>query len=983
MQPRLIRLRDAPNYLGMDRHRFNKEVRPFLSIIPIGKQGMDRHRFNKEVRPFLSIIPIGKQGIAFDRLDLDAWVEHYKQCNGRPNNTRSKKLWGEKEHQVSLTARDSLEEAEIYLAKRIEEIRQAKIYGVRPKRTFRQAAIKYVNEKQHKASINRDIYLIKQIDTFIGYLPLKSIHMGSFENYIKDQKLKNLKNRTINYGLQVVRHILNLAENEWKDNHGLSWLIKAPKIKLESQTDARKPYPLSFEEQINLFNELPIHLRRMALFAVNTGCRDQEICNLKWDWEIKVPEGSVFLIPPWRVKNREERLVILNRLAYQVIEEVRGIHSEYVFTFRGKPITRILNSAWKKARVRAGLPSIRVHDLKHTFGRRLRAAESLYFKKFKNRTINYGLQVVRHILNLAENEWKDNHGLSWLIKAPKIKLESQTDARKPYPLSFEEQINLFNELPIHLRRMALFAVNTGCRDQEICNLKWDWEIKVPEGSVFLIPPWRVKNREERLVILNRLAYQVIEEVRGIHSEYVFTFRGKPITRILNSAWKKARVRAGLPSIRVHDLKHTFGRRLRAAEVSFEDRQDLLGHKSGRITTHYSQAEYNNLIRASNKACNIGNQLVIFNRKETNASSRKSPVKDFLRVSKSSLIYNAFLEGNQGTIPLPPPQEVGRVSAPPEIIQTFTSSDATMQSILGSYDASLGINNNQLSGVAIVEGATQSNAAVPYLGDIVLKYRSEQLEMPISAGVNFSIQKSRALQQIITLMQASPLFAQFINTEGLPILLDNLEIRGTDQLKAQAETFTEQLKVQQQQQMNQPNPVQEKINLEKNKLAAELQRNQLQHAHKTMELGLTQQSIDTDRMKLMADQIITLMQASPLFAQFINTEGLPILLDNLEIRGTDQLKAQAETFTEQLKVQQQQQMNQPNPVQEKINLEKNKLAAELQRNQLQHAHKTMELGLTQQSIDTDRMKLMADVQMANAQHFVQLKKSQTETLSQRD
>ncbi len=265
---------------------------------------------------------------------------------------------------------------------------------------------------------------------------------------------------------------------------------------------------------------------------------------------------------------------------------------------------------------------------------------------------------------------------------------------------------------------------------------------------------------------------------------------------------------------------------------------------------------------------------------------------------SVLVYNAFLEGSQGTIPLPPPQEVGRVSAPPEIIQTFTSSDASMQSILGSYDASLGINNNQLSGVAIVEGATQSNAAaMPYVvsflqslnqvaqiiidlipkyyvtprtlpitlpdgkrsyalinqqGGIDLKYRSEQLEVSISAGVNFSIQKSRSLQQIIALMQASPLFAQFINTEGLPILLDNLEIRGIDQLKAQAESFTEQLKAQQQQQMNQPNLVQEKINLEKNKLTAELQRNQLQHAHKAMELGLTQQSIDTDRMKLMAD-----------------------------------------------------------------------------------------------------------------------------------
>ena len=59
---------------------------------------------------------------------------------------------------------------------------------------------------------------------------------------------------------------------------------------------------------------------------------------------------------------------------------------------------------------------------------------------------------------------------------------------------------------------------------------------------------------------------------------------------------------GLLQVRVHDLKHTFGRRLRAAGVSFEDRQDLLGHKSGRITTHYSAPELRNLIAAANAVC---------------------------------------------------------------------------------------------------------------------------------------------------------------------------------------------------------------------------------------------------------------------------------------------------------------------------------------------------------------------------------------------
>ncbi|MFZ0851001.1 MAG: tyrosine-type recombinase/integrase [Hyphomicrobiaceae bacterium] len=71
---------------------------------------------------------------------------------------------------------------------------------------------------------------------------------------------------------------------------------------------------------------------------------------------------------------------------------------------------------------------------------------------------------------------------------------------------------------------------------------------------------------------------------------------------MTSGWKRARWRAELPQVRVHDLKHTFGRRLRAAGVSFEDRQDLRGHRSGRITTHYSAAELSRLIAAANSVC---------------------------------------------------------------------------------------------------------------------------------------------------------------------------------------------------------------------------------------------------------------------------------------------------------------------------------------------------------------------------------------------
>ena len=212
--------------------------------------------------------------------------------------------------------------------------------------------------------------------------------------------------------------------------------------------------------------------------------------------------------------------------------------------------------------------------------------------------------MVRHILNLAASEWLDENNLTWLQSPPKIKLLPVTDARQPYPLSWEEQERLFRELPPHLARMALFKVNTGTREKEVCDLRWEWEVPVREldTSVFIIPSDRVKNGDERLVVLNRVARSVIEEVRGEHPEYVFTFRGHPINGMNNTAWQSARKRADLVQVRVHDMKHTFGRRLRAAGVSYEDRQDLLGHRSGRITTHYSAVELQNLIDAANRVC---------------------------------------------------------------------------------------------------------------------------------------------------------------------------------------------------------------------------------------------------------------------------------------------------------------------------------------------------------------------------------------------
>jgi hypothetical protein len=169
------------------------------------------------------------------------------------------------------TGTSDLKEAERFLAHRIEQARNAEIYGIRPKRTFREAATRYLIETT-KVSLREDARELKHLDPYIGDLSLDAIHMGTLQQFIKDRKHrgkrkegsppKDVSKRTINAALQTVRHILNLAASEWLDENGKTWLEHPPKIKLLSETDRRRPYPISFDEQEKFFAELPEHLAR-------------------------------------------------------------------------------------------------------------------------------------------------------------------------------------------------------------------------------------------------------------------------------------------------------------------------------------------------------------------------------------------------------------------------------------------------------------------------------------------------------------------------------------------------------------------------------------------------------------------------------------------------------------------------------------------------------------------------------------------------
>jgi hypothetical protein len=112
--PRFIRLRDAPRYLGMDKNRFNHDVRPHVTVIPIGTQG-----------------------IAFDRVDLDSWADHYKHRNGRPAaQSERRRPWETQQRQVSPiaagsgTSTSSTEESAF--AKALERVASRKRRSISP-----------------------------------------------------------------------------------------------------------------------------------------------------------------------------------------------------------------------------------------------------------------------------------------------------------------------------------------------------------------------------------------------------------------------------------------------------------------------------------------------------------------------------------------------------------------------------------------------------------------------------------------------------------------------------------------------------------------------------------------------------------------------------------------------------------------------------------------------------------------------------------
>ena len=271
------------------------------------------------------------------------------------------------------TGEEELEKAERYLAQLIEQRRKVVVYGERLERTFEVAAARYIEDNDHKRSLDRDIVTLKAVMHYLAEVPLLKIHAGTLEDFIKDRRRAGISAGTLNRDIAIIRRVLSLSARLWRYEQGRPWLDTVPMLPT-IPGPKRKPKPITHGEQVRLLQAMPRYLADMCEFALNTGLRDQELCGLKWSDERSLSDGAtVFVIEEERAKNSRERIIPLNATARRIVQH-QPQTGEYVFSHQGQKLSRLNNRAWRKAVVVAGLQGVRVHDLRHTFGMRLRAA---------------------------------------------------------------------------------------------------------------------------------------------------------------------------------------------------------------------------------------------------------------------------------------------------------------------------------------------------------------------------------------------------------------------------------------------------------------------------------------------------------------------------------------------------------------------------------------------------------------------------------
>ncbi|MBL6749449.1 MAG: site-specific integrase [Nevskia sp.] len=230
--------------------------------------------------------------------------------------------------------------------------------GVKPRRAWEEAVLRWNDEKAHKASIGDDLMHFRWLRPHLAGRSLSDIDRDLIDQLVKARRAEGVSNATVNRMLALVRSVLRIAVDEWE------WLERAPKVKLLSEPKRRVRF-LTEDEANRLLAELPPHLAAMAWFSLLTGLRQRNVRELRWS-QVNLTE-RVAWIHPDEAKARKAIPVPLSIAAVKVIQDQIVAGSPYVFTYKGLPIRQVNTKAWRNALNRAGIEDFRWHDLRHTW----------------------------------------------------------------------------------------------------------------------------------------------------------------------------------------------------------------------------------------------------------------------------------------------------------------------------------------------------------------------------------------------------------------------------------------------------------------------------------------------------------------------------------------------------------------------------------------------------------------------------------------
>lgn len=248
-------------------------------------------------------------------------------------------------------------EAKEALARIQSELWRVKTLGERPKRSFDELCLLWLDEKSHKKSIQDDKDKIKVLRPLLGVQTIEQWNGELLRGVLIKQLPTSLSPATRNRYLALIRAMWRMAEQ-------FGWIDKAPLIRGFTEPKRRIRW-LTPGEASRLIDALPPHWQGPTKFALATGLRKSNVVNLRWN-QIDM-QKRVAWIHPDEAKAGRAIGVPLNQTAIDILHSQLGKNLEFVFVYQGRTLRTDSNTAWKNALQKAGITDFRFHDLRHTW----------------------------------------------------------------------------------------------------------------------------------------------------------------------------------------------------------------------------------------------------------------------------------------------------------------------------------------------------------------------------------------------------------------------------------------------------------------------------------------------------------------------------------------------------------------------------------------------------------------------------------------